>query len=357
MLPNLSLRRVFTGIALLTMLVFLSSVVYADPPVNVKKGKFVKASDKGAMKAYRQKGKGFKGSDHAKKLGNDLFKKAKKNKNVDLKEDTAGNLVYIDDKDGGVFRINKTTGDVSFSKGYDGLGKPGATKGLPGKDDAVRMAKKYLSDLGEMPGKQDEMVLRHVGGLRMVDIDESGNATEYDKLVTVEFGRQLDGVDVGGPGSKIIVELGADGELVSLTKRWSEVQAETKKGADFFTENEIKGNMKKYLGAEWSKASKVDAGAPDFGYFDDGQGNIEPAYFYEADLTYDGPEAKAGKDKRKGHNDKYFGVTPALKGHKADFTQLKKAKKNPEKMKKKPAKDSKDKPSKKDDADDASGGR
>lgn len=345
MFSNVKARSLAGAGAALAMTFFFSGAAIAQgPPVNVKAGKVETAAEKKAMKAFRmKKGSGYKGDAEAKKLGDKLFKHARFNDQVQLKADKANKMMHVGRTDPSAhFRIDKTTGDFSFSKGMKGYYNDRETMGLPGKDKAEEVAKKHLTDLGLMPEKQEEMVVRHIGGLKQVDIAPDGKAQERDKLVTVHFGRQIDGIDVGGPGSKIIVQLGANGELVALHKRWIEVTEEKKADGDFGRPFDITQKITEKLKKDGAKAKKIDAGTPEFGYFDDGEGNIEPAYFFEAELSYDpaviGLDEEPVAKEKKEHKEKYHGVVPALKNSKANFSQLERAK-TPPGLDRKPDKD------------------
>jgi hypothetical protein len=296
------------------------------PPVSVKTDKFETARQKNAMKALRMKA-GYKGDVEARALADKLLKAARYSDSVALKDDKANHMIHVSRLDpSGHFRIDKTTGDFSFSKGMKEYLNDRESMGLPAKDRAPDIAKKHLTDLGLMPEKLDELVLLHVGGLKQVDVTPDGKSVERDKLVTVNFGRKIDGIPVGGPGSKIVVDLGANGELVSISKRWIEVTEEKKNDSDFKAQLDVVNNIKDRLKNDGEKARSIDASNPDFGYFDDGKGNIEPAYFYTADLTYDLEDEGQG---RKEHKEKHHGAVPALKSSKADFEQLEKAKMPP----------------------------
>lgn len=330
MLSKLKTRIVIGAVSAFAIAGFNAGAALAQgPTINQKQGKFETAQQKNALKAFRKKG-GPKTDAEVKQLGDKLFKHARAGEGLpQLKDDNEGNQFGVGRLDPSAhFKINKETGDFSFNKGMKQYLDDKATMGLPQGDKAVEMAKKHLADLGELPEKQEEMVVRHIGGLKQVDVDANGKQAEKDKLVTVHFGRQIDGIDVGGPGSKIVVELGANGELVAVHKRWIEVTEEKKGAGDMALEFDVKNKIKEKLAADAKSAKKVDAEAPDFGYFDDGAGNIEPAYFYGADLTYD-VEDMENPGKRKEHHEKYLGAVPALKQSKAKFDQLEKAKTPP----------------------------
>lgn len=320
-------RKYATGAAVFALAAVLAAPAFAEPQINVKSGRFVTAKEKNALKAFRMK-EGYKGDAAAKELGDKLLKMAKASDQVMLKGDAMSNkMMHVSKNDpSSHFRIDKTTGDFSFHKGFKEYENDRATQGLPTKENAPAMAKKYLSDLGLLPEKQDELVLRHVGGLSQVDVKDGKPSAELKKTVIVHFGRVIDGVDVGGPGSKMVVELGENGELVSIQRRWMEKNVEAKNDSEAKGQAEVSNDLKAKLRSEASKAKRVDSNAPDFGYFDDGKGNIEPAYFFDAELSYDGVDAEGKPTVQK---EKFHGVVPALKNSKADFVQLEKAGKPP----------------------------
>jgi len=331
MLSKIKAKIVIAAVAAFAITGLGTGIALAQggPQVNVKQGKFETAQQKNAMKAFRKKG-GPKTDADVKQEGDKLFKHSRASEGMpQLKDDGEGNMFGVGRLDPSAhFKMNKETGDISFNKGMKKYLDDKATMGLPQGDKAVEMAKKHLTDLGLMPEKQEELVVRHIGGLKQVDVDGNGKQVEKDKLVTIHFGRKIDGVDVSGPGSKIVMDLGENGELVSLHRRWVEVQEEKKGPGDFALEFDVKNKIQAKLKEDAKSAKKVDSDAPDFGFFDDGAGNIEPAYFYAADLTYD-VEDMENPGKRKEHHEKYLGVEPALKQSKAKFDQLEKAKTPP----------------------------
>ncbi len=336
-------KQMITGAGIaLALTALLAAPALAEPQVNVKAGKFASAKEKNAVHAYRMKA-GYKDDAAARDLGNKLFRAARESDSVALKEDKSNSLMHVSRTDpSGHFRIDKTTGDFSFSKGFKDFENDRATSNLPTKEKAPEIAKKHLADLGLLPDNIDELVVRHVGGINQVDVKDGKPSAELKKLVTVHFGRQIDGIDVGGPGSKIVVDLGANGELVGVHRRWVEVTKESKNDGDVKGQSEVVNDMRTKIRNQASKAKKADLGAPDFGYFDDGKGNIEPAYFFDGALTYDGTDAEG---KPASFVEKYHGVVPALKGSKADFDQLEKAGRPPGRP---PAAPEKDKPPVKD---------
>jgi len=215
--------------------------------------------------------------------------------------------------------INTTTGDISFSKGFAGYEDEIDTPNLPMGQDAVRRALQHLRELDMLPGNPREVVVNHVGGLRMGSVDEQGITREFQKLTTVHFGRKFGGIPVGGPGSKIIVHLGQGGELVGLHRRWNELEPIQHEAGDFVALEEASARITEQLAREWNRAESIQAGRPEFGFFDDGKGTVEPAWFTQATLSYDAELHAFAKDGEEAPT--AICVTPALRISKADFDQ------------------------------------
>ena len=229
-------------------------------------------------------------------------------------------LMFIGQDDpSNVIEIDNTTGDISFCRGMKGLEVDGDTPNLPGRNAAVRAAIEHLEALNLLPENMNELTLNHVGGLRMAGQNEDGSSLDFAKLVTVHFGRQIDGLSVSGPGSKIIVQLGENAELVGLQRRWIEIEADAHDGAEFLNAAETVEAVTEHLATEWDRAMKIESERPQLGLFDDGQGRIEPAYFFLATLSYDAQIHDFAKD---GSTSEYLGVVPALRTAQARFQQL-----------------------------------
>lgn len=313
----------------LVLLALLATGAVAAPTVNMKNQRFVTAQEKNAVTPLRMRA-GFQGEAVSRQTAEKIFRSVNRKDDVYLKDDGSNHLLYVAKDDPSAhFRVDKTTGDFTLSKGLRSYLNENSTTGLPDKQRAVTLATEHLAKLGLLPNNQKEMVVRHVGGMKQADVSRDGKMVERDKLVTVHFGRQINGIDVGGPGSKIVVELGRDGELVSVYRRWVEVAPSTREtpGAQALHSNEeVVQMIKAKLQQAGDKARSIDSSAPEFGYFDDGKGNIEPAYFFTAELTYE-LEDQRGQVRR--HAERHNGAVPALRSSRADFEQLERAKAQP----------------------------
>jgi hypothetical protein len=216
-----------------------------------------------------------------------------------------------------VMQFEPTTGDISFQADPAGIDEPADTPGLPMGQDAVRQALQHLQGLGLLPEDPRQLVVRHIGGERMAHFD--GETTQdFAKVTMVHFGRRLGGFDVGGPGSKIVVGLGENGRLVSLIRRWQELDLVQGSAERMLPAEKIGTLTQLDLARTHNKAMKVDAGRPELGFYDDGKGRIEPAWFTKAKVAHD-PEVH--EFARSGEVLDALSVIPALEGSRLDTVQ------------------------------------
>lgn len=169
-------------------------------------------------------------------------------------------------------------------------------KGLPDKSYAPKLAQEHLKALDLIPENfNEEMELLHVGGVGMAMINEDGSSKDYEKLVTVVFGRTFDGWPVKG-ASRIVIKMGIDGELVGLVKNWPKLNKKPIPLSHLIASENRAEHLKRHLLAFYSN-SKVDAVTVDKAsivMYDDGHGTIEPAMFVLGEITQkDGYEYKA----------------------------------------------------------------
>jgi hypothetical protein len=306
------------ALAFLLFTVFANGA-FAQPPVNMRVSKFDEPASRGADRAFRMK-EGFRGQQDAARQADKLFKHGGKGQTIQFKDDGAGNLIHINQSDPSAhFRVNKKTGDFSFNRGIADLLNDKQTQGLPTGQQAIERAKSHLKALGELPD-EEELVVQHVGGLRMAEMTDGNVHRAVDKLTTVHFGRRIKGLDVAGPGSKIVVDLGTNGELVGLQKRWmSLTDAEEKiPPGSLRSRGDVEQSTRAKLQREWAKAKKINADSLDLGYYDDGEGNIEPAYFTIAELVHDSFDEGGKVSEVKSH---FLNATPAMKNSRAKFDQ------------------------------------
>jgi hypothetical protein len=198
------------------------------------------------------------------------------------------------------FTQNAKTGDLSFSKSMKGYfsDKPSS---LPKPEASQERAMAFLGENKLLPGVMAQFKLIHSGGLRMSYTSDNKPGPVIEKLHTLTYGRQMDGVAVQGSGSRIEVHVGNGGEIVGLSRRWREAKAirdvrpnELKSRA--VAEREIRA----FIAKEFTESSNVELTRLALAYYEDGGEFIQPAWQFAANLS------------EKEFRLQYFGAVPAL---------------------------------------------
>lgn len=149
-------------------------------------------------------------------------------KNIKIKEEHTGWSgdfhAWIDKGDpSSLMMQNAVNGNFSFSNRMTEFATMERVS-LPGKEEAQEIALGFLKDLELLPSDFEKNgILLHVGGLFAQDFKD-GNASKISqKLITLNYGRELNGIPIQGPGSKLIVQIGHQGEIVTLNKKWNPI--------------------------------------------------------------------------------------------------------------------------------------
>ena len=218
--------------------------------------------------------------------------------------------------------IDQQTGAIIFSGKEARDGALRTTPNLPDSKVAPQRARQHLKALKLLPGNLKDMVVAHVGGESMAVVDEKGVSTTYEKLRVVRFGREIDGIPVQGPGSRIIVSLGKGGQLAGLIWDWAELQSASRaqERAKTISRKEARNTMLKRIATVSDEAKEVVVTQVKLVFFDDDQGVIEPAYHVEALRTYDIPDADA--DTSIIMEVPYDFYVPVLKATRAQFPDM-----------------------------------
>ena len=197
-----------------------------------------------------------------------------------------GRMLFTTEQDpSAVFDLDRVSGDFLFNKGYAEFYGQNDTPNLPDASVAPDVAKGLLANLGLLPKATNELTIDHIGGINMGARNEDGSVHEFKKLVTVRFGRQIDGTPVVGPGSRIVVRLGKDGELAALIRNWSPLQRQPLAANERLNLAEVQQLAKLRLQGVEAKTLSKDIVSAEVVLFDDGKGVIEPAVRVIATLT------------------------------------------------------------------------
>ena len=279
------------GLFLVAGLVFMSfhwqpAQVYQGPPVSLYKLSAPRLQDDNTA------------NNNAKRLlanpGANV-KRAEKSKRFDNAND-ATEVYEQDDK--GSLRFNKSLRKYTDNMNF----RPS----LLADNQVEAAARKFLADNNLMPTDQSELKLAHIGGLRA---SKAETKETIDKMKTAHFNRQIDGLPVVRPGSKMVVHLGDKGEVTGLIHRWREVDKSSKRSLnvnELKSENEAKQELFARIQKDWGKNAKSQIAAGKVGYYDSNDGYIQPVFVFETTVT---PDFVSGKNEPQ----KYLGVISLLR--------------------------------------------
>jgi hypothetical protein len=197
-----------------------------------------------------------------------------------------GQVFFHDSTDNtAVLHIDTAGRTVVFNRGIGDMNGLESTSALPSTEAAPAIAKSLLGELNLAPERTEELFVEHVGGLNMGVETPEGQTQVFEKIRTVRFGRQLGGQRVIGRGSRIQVQLGSEGEMRGVIRRWDEVKSNNITPEAKFTASEIREMITFRLRTSASHAKAIKFNSAELVLFDDGKGVIEPVIRVVVDLT------------------------------------------------------------------------
>ena len=183
---------------------------------------------------------------------------------------------------------NSATGELRFHRGMNRYLSDFVPK-LPSQDEAVRQTQEFLKANELLPNNVGEIKLAHVGGLRAMNtIDGKQAGPVLDKLVTVSYSRVVDGLPVVGPGSKLVLDLGDQGEVVGLVRHWRELDKSTRKairGKALYTSKEALALAKRQIAVEYGEKASFKIRSSSRAYFDNNGSILQPVYVFETTIA------------------------------------------------------------------------
>jgi mRNA-degrading endonuclease RelE of RelBE toxin-antitoxin system len=109
-----------------------------------------------------------------------------------------------------LFRFESDTGFFSIYKYTKARQKQSRDrKDFPSDEECEKIATEYLKERGLLP---EDAYLRGVGD------------STSSRVMSVAFGKKIDGYKGWGPGAQILVHIGPDGEIVKVLKQWIELE-------------------------------------------------------------------------------------------------------------------------------------
>ncbi|MEA3477564.1 MAG: hypothetical protein U9R60_05260 [Bacteroidota bacterium] len=209
------------------------------------------------------------------------------------------------------FDIDPVGGSFIFNKEIEGYYGEENTKGLPDEYYATILSEKHLEELGLLPEDfRENMTLVHLGGLRMATVGKDGLSAEYDKMVTVTYGRKLDGICVKG-ASRIVVNMGNYGELAGLVWNWPKLERKEVLAKNIIAPKNRRHQIGQQLQSLYanSNVESISINEVKIVLYDDGKGDIEPAMFVLGEVTQEDGFVYLGD-----------WILPLLKSPKATYT-------------------------------------
>jgi len=196
---------------------------------------------------------------------------------------TARGFLYIDAANpSAIFEISKDNGAFLFHAGYAGYRNEETTLGLPAKEEAPAIAIEHLRNLNMLPPDLEKNSTALVSGVAMGTVQPDGSEAIYEKLVTVRFERKFKGVPVMGAGSRIIVHMGTNGELVGLIRNWREVESQIIATDAFLGKTEMLEKVKNRLMRNSAGSLDIHIEEAKLVLYDDGLGTIERSIWVRA---------------------------------------------------------------------------
>jgi len=111
--------------------------------------------------------------------------------------------------------IDASSNAITYAKN-DKLMKPSAS--LPSESEAIKIAQEFLKSHGVTIN--DASVETETIYLNKLNVETNQILDKIPMMVQVKFKRNINGVPVVGPGGKIIVDIGNNGEPIYFFKNW-----------------------------------------------------------------------------------------------------------------------------------------
>ncbi|HJN17455.1 MAG TPA: hypothetical protein QGH10_18260 [Armatimonadota bacterium] len=199
----------------------------------------------------------------------------------------AGQLMGMSDPDNpaNFLMLDARSGYMSFDRGLaDEIDDNRAE--LPGDREAEDIARELFTGLEIGPENDKELVLGHISRIRSQSFDPA-TGQEGDiitQALVVHLARELDGVRVIGPGSKLIARIGDGGKIVGGSSRWRDVaDTQSMRRQKQLNAQDIQNGIAKFLKREVGQAKGVQITGMGLFYYDGGN-VIQPVVGYEASV-------------------------------------------------------------------------
>ncbi len=185
------------------------------------------------------------------------------------------------------FEHDLNTGNFTFNKGMKKYLGDYAPR-LPAKEDAIKAAETFLRDNQLMPRDRSQLKLAHFGGLRSSSVIDGQRAGPVvDKLITLSYSRTVDGMPVFGPGSKIVANVGDEGQVVGLVYRWRELDLQARQPVrreEMFSSEEAEAMAKRQIQEQYGQDINYKILGSGKAYYDNNGKLLQPVYTFETEI-------------------------------------------------------------------------
>jgi hypothetical protein len=178
---------------------------------------------------------------------------------------------------------------------------------LPTKEEAEIAAKEFLAANKLNPADPTQLKLIHVGGLRaQTVINDKAAGPVIDKLITLNYSREVGGFPVIGKGSKMVFDIGEKGEVLGLVKRWRELESKALvvETGNIVDVNEAERLAKEGFASEFGKEATFEIQDLKLAYYDNGGRFLQPVYAFQAKINLPDSQAESFD---------YVHIVPAMK--------------------------------------------
>jgi hypothetical protein len=184
---------------------------------------------------------------------------------------------------------------------------------LPDPKAAQQIASGFLRENKLMAEVPEEMHLIHSGGLRADD----ANGNVIDKMITLTYGRVIDGTPVIGKGSKIVVNIGDKGTVEGVIRNWKAFSNKKMLAStEVKTEAELRREFQGFIVSEYGKEAKAEIKRSYMVYFDNGGKYLQPVMAYESMITFGGNAVPGAAPTNNGGETKvlpYLGIVEIMR--------------------------------------------
>lgn len=159
---------------------------------------------------------------------------------------------------------------------------------LPSSEEARKISLDFLTNQKILPRNKEELKLLHEGGLRTTMTDGKKQGVIIDKILKLTYGRILDSLPVIGSGSKIVIKVGENGEILGLIYRWREFNNSARKRIDIselISQETAELLAKQQISKEFGKQSSYKTNSISRVYYDNNGSIIQPVYSIETTVN------------------------------------------------------------------------